>query len=272
MVWKADTRLEYTRDRRRYASSMTDKERDKIRLHLPPAKPTGRPRKHDLLEIVDAIFYLLQSGCQWDMLPREFPPWQTVYRYFRGWNEDGTWTRIHDALYRDVRDLEGREESPSFAIVDSQSAKTGPDTREMVGFDAGKKIKGRKRHIIVDTLGMILKANVHSAGVQDRDGLALVCKGLVNRFPFIEKICADGGYQGPIAQINSPRPLEIVKRNQTAFEVLPKRWIVERTFAWLGINRRLSKDFERFAKTAETLIQIAMIKLMTRRLARYNEF
>ena len=272
MVWTPDTRREYARNRRDYASTMTDREWAQISPHLPASKPTGRPRKHSLRQIVNGIFYLLQSGCQWDMLPKDFPPWQTVYRYFRNWRNDGTWTRIHDALYRDIRDLEGREESPSFAIIDSQSVKTGPDAREMVGFDAGKRIKGRKRHIIVDTLGMILAATVHSADVQDRDGLELACKGLIARFPFIEKLCADGGYQGPIAQSKSPRSLEIVKRNQTAFEVLPKRWIVERTLAWLGINRRLSKDFEHFAKTAEIFIQTAMIKLMVRRMARFKQF
>ena len=272
MVWKPDTRRDYARDRSQYASSVTDREWKKICPHLPVAKATGRPRKHDLRQIVNAIFYLLQSGCQWDMLPRDFPPWQTVYRYFRDWHYEGTWARIHDALYCDIRDLEGREASPTFAIVDSQSVKTGSDAREMVGFDAGKKVKGRKRHIIVDTPGMILRTCVHGAHIQDRDGLAGLCEGLISRFPFIEKICADGGYQGPVTQENSPRPLKIIKRSQTAFEVLPKRWIVERTLAWLGINRRLSKDFERFVKTAETFIQIAMIKLMSRRLARYQEF
>ena len=217
MVWKSDTRRDYARNRSGYASSTTDKEWERILPQLPQAKVRGRPRKHDLRRIVDGIFYLLQSGCQWDMLPKDFPPWQTVYRYFRDWRRDGTWARLHDALYRDIRDLEGREESPSFAIVDSQSVKTGPDAREMVGFDAGKKVKGRKRHIVVDTLGMMLNAKVHGADLQDRDGLALTCEWLVRRFPFIEKICADGGYQGPVARKNSPRPLEIIKRNQSAF-------------------------------------------------------
>ena len=272
MVWKPDTRREYARNRHEYSSTMTEREWAKISPHLPASKATGRPRKHSLRQIVNAIFYLLQSGCQWGMLPKDFPPWQTVYRYFRDWRNDGTWARVHDALYRDIRDLEGREESPTFAIIDSQSTKTGPDARKMVGFDAGKKVKGRKRHIVVDILGMVLTASVHGAGVQDRDGLKLACEGLINRFPFIKKICADAGYQGPIAQENSPRPLEIVKRNQTAFQVLQKRWIVERTLAWIGINRRLAKDFERFANTAETFIQTAMIKLMSRRLARFHEF
>ena len=139
MVWKSDTRRDYARNRGGYASPTSDKEWERILPQLPKEKVRGRPRKHDLRQIVDGIFYLLQSGCQWDMLPKDFPPWQTVYRYFRDWRMDGTWARLHDALYRDIRDLEGREESPSFAIVDSQSVKTGPDAREIVGFDAGKR-------------------------------------------------------------------------------------------------------------------------------------
>ena len=192
-----------------------------------------------------------------------------VHFYFKRFQHDGTWSRIHDALYCQSRELEGREESPSYAIIDSQSTKTGPDAREMVGFDAGKKVKGRKRHILVDTLGLILKCEVHSAGIQDRDGAALVFDRLTARFPFIEKICGDGGYQGPRVRKSSPRPVEIIKRNQAGFEVLPKRWIVERTFAWLGINRRLAKDVERYGSTTKAFIQTAMIKLMVRRLARY---
>jgi len=232
-----------------------------------PAK--GRKRRTDLRSVVDAVFYLLQSGCQWGLLPKDFPPIRTVHHYFKRFCGDGTWSRIHDALYRQTRDLEGREENPSYAIIDSQSVKTGPEARGDTGFDAGKKIKGRKRHILVDTLGMILKAEVHSAGIQDRDGAALVFDKLTARFPFIEKICGDGGYQGPIVQNASPRPMEIIKRNHKGFVILPKRWIVERTFAWLGINRRLSKDVERFAQASLAFIQTAMIKFMARRLARY---
>ena len=166
----------------------------------------------------------------------------------------------HDALYRQIRDLEGRDESPSYAIIDSQWVKTGPEARGGTGFDAEKKIKGRKRHILVDTLGMILKAEVHSAGFQDRDGAALVFDKLAARFPLIEKICGDGGYQGPIVQNASRRPMEIIKRDQRGFAMLRKRWIVEWTFGWLGINRRMSKDFERFSKTSLAFIQTAMIK------------
>ncbi|AQZ50956.1 hypothetical protein Mame_01607 [Martelella mediterranea DSM 17316] len=147
--------------------------------------------------------------------------------------------------------------------------KTGPDARHDVGYDAGKKVKGRKRHILVDTLGMLLEAEIHSAGIQDRDGAALVFNKIANRFPFIEKICGDGGDQGQRGEEASPRPVAIVKRNQAGFQVLPKRWIVKRTLAWLGINRRLARDFERFSATNLAFIQTAMIKLMKRRLARY---
>lgn len=192
-----------------------------------------------------------------------------MHHYFKRFSRDGTWARIHDALYGKTRDLEGREKSPSYAIIDSQSVKTSAEAREQVGFDAAKKVKGRKRHILVDTLGLILKAEVHAAGLQDRDGAALVFDKLTARFPFLEAICGDGAYQGPVVQSASPRPIEIVKRNQTGFAVLLKRWIVERTFAWLGINRRLSKDFERFAQTSLAFIQTAMFKLMMRRLAQY---
>lgn len=274
MVWTPDTRKDYARRSSGYASSVTDVEWKKLEPFMPPVKRRGRPRKTDLRDVINAIFYLLQSGCQWDMLPKDFPPWQTVYGYFAKWRKDGTWAYIHDALYRQCRDLEGREESPSAAIIDAQSSKTGPDARGDVGFDAGKNVKGRKRHIVVDTIGLLLKAAVHSAGIQDRDGTALATERLTERFPFIKVIFADGNYVGPIAQSNSPRAFEIIKRSDKAkgFEVLPKRWVVERTFAWLGINRRLSKDFEKYAETALAFIHTAMIKLMSRRLARYVEF
>ncbi|MCB9980183.1 MAG: IS5 family transposase [Rhodospirillales bacterium] len=268
MAWTPFTRKEYARNRKGYASDMTDAEWKKIEPYMPlPAKRAVREQPA-FDATVNAVFYLLQSGCQWDMLPKDFPPWQTVYRYFRDWMRDGTWDRIHDALYCAMRDLEGRDVSP-LAIIDAQSTKTGPDARGDIGFDAGKNVKGRKRHIVVDILGMVLKAEVHSAGIQDRDGAALVLNKITMRFPFIEKVLGDGGYAGPVAQSHSPRAIEIVKRSDHAkgFVILPKRWIVERTFAWLGINRRLSKDFERHAKTALTFIYAAMIKLMSRRLA-----
>ncbi len=191
-----------------------------------------------------------------------------MYYYFKRFSHDATLERLHEALYRKTRQLEGHQDSPTFAIVDSQSAKTGPDARGDVGYDAGKKVKGRKRHILVDILGLMFKGKVHSAGIHDRDGLAIVCERFTSCFPAIKGICADGGYQGPIAQNASPLPLQIVKRTQKEFQLLPKRSIVERTFAWLGINRRLSKDVERYAVTSEALMSFAMVKLMVRRIAR----
>lgn len=269
MVWTPFTRKDHDRKGLRYASDMTAEEWEMIKGYMPCQPRRGRKRRTCLRCVMNGIFYLLQTGCQWSMLPKDFPPSSTVYYYFKRFDRDGTLSRLHEILYMRVRDLEGREASPSYAIIDSQSVKTGCDARDGVGFDAGKKVKGRKRHIIVDTLGLILKAEVHSAGLQDRDGAAVVFKHLTKRFPFIEKICADGGYQGPKLRTITPRPLEIVKRNQTGFKVLPKRWVVERTFAWISINRRLAKDFERFSATALAFIHFAMIKLMMRRLARY---
>ena len=272
MAWTAATRKDYARPHCGYASDVTEQEWGLILPLLPAPRPGGRPRTTCLRRVLNAIFYLLQSGCQWRMLPRDFPPRSTVYGYFRRWRDDGTWARVHDALYRRCRNLEGREESPSAAILDSQSVKTGPDARNEVGFDAGKKIKGRKRHLLCDTLGLMMRIEVHSAGVQDRDGAALLFDRIATRFPFVERFFADAGYQGPRVAAAAPRPVEIVKRTDPSFVVQAKRWIVERTFAWITINRRLAKDFERFAATVQTLIQVAMIKLMSRRIARYRDF
>ncbi len=221
---------------------------------------------------MNAVFYLLQTGCQWRMLPRDFPPRSTVHGYFRNWIAAGVWAHVHDVLYRRSRDLEGREESPSAAIIDSQSIKTGAEAREMVGFDAAKRVKGRKRHLVTDMPGLMLRVEVHSAGMQDRDGAALVLDRITRRFPFIERFFADAGYQGPRVADLAPRPIQITKRTDPGFGVQPKRWVIERTFAWACINRRLARDVERFATTAKALFQIAMIKLMLRRIARYRGF
>lgn len=272
MAWTAATRGDYVRVSGAYASDVTDREWTLIARHLPEARPGGRPRSVCLRRVVNAVFYLLQAGCQWRMLPRDFPPRSTVYGYFRAWISGGVWAHVHDVLYRRTRDLECREESPSAAIIDSQSVKTSADAREMVGFDAGKRIKGRKRHLVTDMLGLMLRVEVHSAGVQDRDGAALVLERITRRFPFIERFFADAGYQGPRVAQAAPRPVEIIKRTDAGFVVQPKRWVIERTFAWACVNRRLAKDFERFAVTAQALFQIAMIKLMTRRIARYRDF
>ena len=272
MAWTAATRGDYARHHSAYASDVTDREWSLLEAHLPPALSGGRPRTTCLRHVINAIFYLLQTGCQWRMLPRDFPPRSTVYGYFRRWRGDGTWARVHEVLYRRCRDLEGREESPTAAIIDSQSVNTGGDARDPVGFDAGKKVKGRKRHLMTDMLGLMMRVEVHSAGIQDRDGAALLFDRITARFPFIERFFADAGYRGPRVAEAAPRPVEIVKRAEAGFVVQAKRWIVERTFAWITINRRLAKDFERFAETVQTLIQLSMIKLMLRRIARYRTF
>ena len=158
----------------------------------------GRTAADDLPAAgLNALFYLLQTGCQWRMLPRDFPPHSTVYGYFRAWIVAGVWAHLHDVLYRRPRELEGRDESPTAVIIDSQSVKTGAEAHEMVGFDAGKRIKGRKRHLVTDTLGLMLRVEIHSAGIQDRDGAALVFDRITRRFPFLERFFPDAGYPGP---------------------------------------------------------------------------
>jgi len=274
MAWTPFTRLDHDRSGQRYTSDMTAREYALISPYLPDQPWLGRKRRTDLRAVVDAVFYVLQNGCPWANLPKDFPPKSTVYWYFRRFLEDGTWARIHDALYGECRDLEGREAQPGAAIIDSQSVKTGPNAQGSVGYDAGKKIKGRKRHIMTDTVGLLLKCDVHSAGIQDRDGAACLFDKLTARFPFLEVIIGDGGYAGERVANAAPRPVKIVRRSHTmkGFQVLPKRWIVERTLAWISANRRMARDFERQADVAKAYIQIAMIKLMTRRLARCVNF
>ena len=221
---------------------------------------------------LERLLYLLRTGCPWDLLPKELPAKSTVFGYFRRWWEDGTWPVLHAKLVMAAREQAGKEASPTAAIIDSQSVRTteagGPR-----GYDAGKKINGRKRHILVDTLGLLLVLVIHTANIQDRDGLALVCRRLRRRFPWLRLIFADGGYQGETAACAAAQErlrLQIVRREPgtRGFAVLPKRWLVERTFAWLGQNRRLSKDYERLCATSETLIYASMSRLMMRRLAR----
>ena len=272
MAWTAATRGDYVRPSGSYASAMTVREWALVAPLLPAARPGGRPRTACLRRVATAIFYLLQAGCQGRMLPRDFPPRSTVYGDFRAWIAGGVWAHIHGVLYRRTRELEGRDESPTAAIIDSQSVKTGAEAREMVGYDAGKRVKGRKRHLVTDTLGLMLRVEVHSASVQDRDGAALVLDRITRRFPFLERIFADAGYQGPRVAAAAPRTVEIIKRTDTGFGVQPKRWVIERTFAWAGINRRLARDLERAVDTVRALFQVAMIKLMTRRSARFRDF
>ncbi|MEM8662684.1 MAG: IS5 family transposase [Pseudomonadota bacterium] len=271
MAWTPFTRADHDRSALRYTSDMTDAEFALIAPLFPDQPRRGRKRRTDLRAVVNAIFYTLQNGCAWANLPKDFPPPSTVYGYFRQFTERGIWAHIHAALYADSRELDGREPQPSAAIIDSQSVKTGPSARGNVGFDAGKKVKGRKRHILVDTLGLLLRCDVHGADLQDRDGAVRLFDRLTARFPFLEVFFGDAAYAGDKMAQAAPRPVEIVRRCDTAtgFQVLRKRWIVERTLAWITANRRMARDFERYALTANAFIQIAMIKLMTRRLARF---
>lgn len=202
MAWTAATRGDYARRGGTYASDVTDREWALIAPLLPSTRAGGRPRRTCLRRVIDAIFYLLQTGCQWRMLPRDFPPRSTIYGYFRTWIATGVWAHVHDVLYRRTRELEGREESPTAAIIDSQSVKTGPEARDAVGYDAGKRVKGRKRHLFTDTLGLVLRIEVHSAGVQDRDGAALVLDRITGRFPFLERFSPTPA----IRDRASPRP------------------------------------------------------------------
>ena len=261
---------------RRYPTDLTDRQWKLIERLLPepPAGPAGRPVKHCKREVVNAILYLTRTGCAWRMLPKDFPPWQTVYWYFRAWREDGTLDRLHDALREQVRaKREGRDAEPSAGTVDSQSVK-GADTvsKATRGYAAGKKINGRKRHIVSDTLGLLLVVMVSAASIQDRDGGRGVLKLLRSLLPGVRHVFADGGYQGKLIAIAKSAwgiVVEVVKKpaEQIGFAVLPRRWVVERTFAWLLRWRRLVRDYERLPASHEAFVKWAMVGLMLNRLA-----
>jgi transposase len=261
------------RDPRRYDTDLTDEQWAWVEAMLPPPSKDGRNEVHPRREIVDAILYVVRTGCAWRHLPNDFPPWGTVFWYFQKWSRDGVVRRMHDRLRDAVRDAEGRDPMASAGIVDAQSVK-GADTVGAVtrGFDAGKKVNGRKRHIVVDTLGLLIVVMVTAANVQDRDGGRRVLERAKMAMPSIAHVWADGGYAGrcvAFARALCRITVEIVKKKegQRTFEVLPRRWVVERTLSWISRCRRLDHDYERLPAHAEAMVHWAMIGIMTRRLA-----
>jgi transposase len=262
--------------KRRYPTDLTDRQWRLVESLLPepPLGPAGRPPKHDKREIVSAILYQVRAGGSWRMLPKDFPPWETVYGYFARWRDDGTLDALHDALREQVRvRRERRNPAPSAGSVDSQTVK-GADTVGSAsrGYDAGKKLNGRKRHIVTDTIGLLLVVMVTAASIQDRDGGSGILKLLHGSFASLSLVYADGGHQGRLVAIAKSAwqiVLEIVRKptDQRGFAVLPRRWVVERTFSWLLRWRRLVRDHERLPATHEAMVKWAMVGLMLNRLA-----
>jgi transposase len=262
--------------RRSYPTDLTDDQWELIEPMLPPAKPGGRPRTTDMREVLNAILYILCAGCAWRMLPHDFPKWRTVYEYFRNWQFDHTWEALNDRLRKYVRVMAERHPDPSAAVLDSQSVRTATMVHKEVGYDAGKKIKGRKRHLLVDTLGLVLTVIVSAANLPEREGATQIFSKMYNqrqKYPRLVRVWVDGGYSGAeflrwVMDIYR-LALEVVLRpNETKkFVLLPRRWVVERTFGWFNWCRRLSKDYEYTTSSSQAFIYISMIRIMLRRLA-----
>ncbi|MBB2168272.1 IS5 family transposase [Gluconacetobacter aggeris] len=259
-----------------YDTDLTDDQWRLIRRHIPRAKKGGRPRETSMRRVIDAIMYVVTHGCKWRGLPKDFPPWRTVYGYFSELQERGRWRRIHYALYEMVRDEAGRQPDPTLLIIDSQSVKTGKCAEAPTkGYDGGKRVKGRKRHVLVDSMGLLVDVAVTPANVHDTKGAVKVLKKYQKRVkqPRVRKIIGDKGYRGEMLKGFVRKAFKAVvaigqNHTSTANGFVPdeKRWLVERGFAWLGDYWRLSIDRERLMAHSCAMVRLAFIRLMLRRL------